>query len=282
MAKSVDLVGKKYGKLFVVSKSEKRDSSGSIMWKCSCDCGREKLVSTSDLKKGTVKSCGCARNKFQNLVGMKFGRLTVLSLSEKSETAHTFYWKCLCDCGKETLVLGTSLKSGNTVSCGCYSSEQKSIRSKTHGTGNEDRLYRIWSGMKSRCYSVSDHNFCRYGARGIFVDDAWRNDFTEFRKWAIKNGYQHDLSIERIDNDGPYSPDNCRWATKSEQNNNRRSSVYITYNGETFTISEWSKKTGIRPATLARRKRCGWSDNDCIEIPVSQKNNQATRKSFPR
>ena len=122
--------------------------------------------------------------------------------------------------------------------------------------------------MKSRCYSEKDRNFIRYGARGIYVDNCWRHDFVAFKKWALDNGYSDELSIDRIDNDGPYTPNNCRWATKVKQNNNRRTNVVISYNGETKTVAEWSKITGIKAATLTQRKRNNWTDNDCIEIPV--------------
>lgn len=277
MGKSIDLTGKKFGKLVVIRKTEKRDQSGCIMWECRCDCGSTKNVSTNCLNKGTVKSCGCEQNRLEDLTGMRFGRLTVISLDRYDPKNHSTRWNCLCDCGTEKSVFASCLKSGGTTSCGCYSSEQKSKRSRTHGFGNENRLYRIWIGIKSRCYSKSNHNFERYGARGIFVCDDWRNSFETFREWALSSGYRDDLSIDREDNNGPYSPQNCRWATKKVQNNNRRTNVYITYNGETHTLSEWSEITGIKALTLASRKRAGWSDTECIEIPVKKSNNQTTR-----
>lgn len=279
MGKSIDLTGKRYGKLVVLRKTEKRDSSGCVMWECRCDCGTVKNVSTNCLNRGTVRSCGCEQIKLEDLTGRRFGRLTVLSFDEYESKSHSTRWNCLCDCGKQKSVLASCLKSGNTMSCGCYSSEQKSKRSWKHGTGNESRLYRIWSGMKSRCYSPADRNFKRYGARGITICDEWRNSFETFRDWALAHGYADDLSIDRIDNSGPYSPQNCRWTTRKVQNNNRRTNVYITYKGETHTATEWSEITGIKALTLAQRKRFGWSDEECIEIPPKPENNQTTRKT---
>lgn len=248
------------------------------MWECCCDCGNTKLYSTNELNKGAVTSCGCGQIKMDDLTGQRFGRLTVVRPDKYSPKSHGTRWLCKCDCGKQKTVLASCLKRGLTISCGCFSSEQKSKRTKTHGFGNRDRLYRIWSNMKSRCYSQTDRNFKRYGARGIEICQEWRTDFLKFREWAIANGYQDGLSIDRIDNNKGYSPDNCRWADRTTQSNNRRTNVFITYHGETHTIAEWAMITGVKSATLASRKAHGWSDEECIEIPVSQSNNQATRK----
>lgn len=278
MGKSVDLTGRKYGKLTVLHKTSERDSAGCVMWECQCECGTIKLFSTNVLNSGKVKSCGCQQIRMEDLTGKRFGRLTVVCLDRYEETSHSTRWKCVCDCGKEKSILASCLKTGNTTSCGCYSSEQKSKRSKTHGVGNESRLYRIWSSMKSRCYSEADRNYKRYGARGITICPEWRSDFAAFQSWAIENGYSDDLSIDRINNDGPYSPENCRWTTKKTQNNNRRTNIYISYNGETHTLAEWAEITGINAATLAARKRNGWSDAECLEIQPEPQNNQTTRK----
>lgn len=279
MGKSVDLTGRTYGKLTVLRKTSDRNSAGCVMWECRCECGTVKSFSTNVLNGGKVKSCGCGQNKLEDLRGKRFGRLTVIALDKYEPTSHSTRWFCRCDCGKEKRVLASCLKSGKVTSCGCYSSEQKSRRSKTHGYGNEDRLYRIWSGMKSRCYSPDDRNYQRYGARGVEICPEWRSDFMTFRTWAVSHGYEDSLSIDRLDNDGPYSPDNCRWATKRTQNNNRRTNVYITYNGETRTAAEWARITGIKEATLVMRKRNGWSDAECLEILPTPQNNQTTRRN---
>lgn len=278
MGKSIDLTGKRYGKLTIIGKTSERDKAGNVMWECKCDCGKTKLYSTNSLNRGLVTSCGCGQIKLEDLTGKRFGRLTVVELDRYSAESHGTRWICRCDCGNKKSILASCLKNGTTVSCGCYASEQKSKRSKTHGFGNSDRIYRIWSGIKSRCYSTSDRNFKRYGARGITVCEEWREDFMSFRKWALSNGYGDNLSIDRIDNNGAYSPENCRWTDKKTQSNNRRTNVYISYRGEARTLAEWASITGIKEFTLASRKRNGWSDEECIEVPVSQSNNQSTRR----
>lgn len=282
MGKSIDLVGKEFGNLTVVQKTSERNASGCIMWECLCSCGNKKLYSTNVLNRGLAKSCGCMQTGFEDLTGKRFGRLVVLSSDGYCAKSHSFKWICLCDCGKTKTVLGGNLKTGKTVSCGCYSSEQKSLRSWKHGIGNESRIFRIWSGMKQRCYNPKSPSYKRYGARGITVCNEWFDSFLTFQKWSLENGYSDDLSIDRIDNNGNYCPENCRWESTKAQNNNRRTTVTITYNEETHSIAEWSEITGIHASTLAQRKRNGWSDAECLEVPVDVKNNQTTRNTSPK
>lgn len=127
------------------------------------------------------------------------------------------------------------------------------------------RLYRVWDGMISRCHREKYHSYKRYGGRGITVCDEWRNDFHAFYEWAIRNGYHEGLSIDRIDNDKGYSPDNCRWVTMKVQGNNKRSNHYIEYNGETHTIAEWSEILGIPRNVLYHRFERGWSVKRAFE-----------------
>lgn len=278
MGSFVDLTGRRFGKLVVVKQTEKRNAAGSVIWECKCDCGNTKYICGNSLNGGHSKSCGCMQNKIENLLGRRFGRLVVTRFDYYAAFSHSVRWICKCDCGKEKSVLASCLKGGSVTSCGCFSSEQKSKRTRKHGFGNGDRLFRIWSGMKSRCYSQNDRNYKRYGARGIRICDEWLKDFMSFREWSLKNGYAENLSIDRIDNDASYSPDNCRWCDKKAQSNNRRTNVIITYNGEKHTASEWSDIVGIKAATLVSRKSHGWTDKECIEIPVLASNNQTTRR----
>ena len=132
-----------------------------------------------------------------------------------------------------------------------------------HGK-RKTRLYRIWSNIKTRCFNKNDPHYPRWGARGIVVCDEWKNDFKAFYDWAMRNGYQDDLTIDRIDNDGNYTPLNCRWITGAEQSKNRRCVRFITYNGKTQTIPEWTKELGLGKETIRERLKRGWSDIESI------------------
>lgn len=201
--------------------------------------------------------------KLIDLTGQKFGRLTVL---ERAGTkGHEPTWLCACECGNTKVVMGVSLRNGDTLSCGCLGRELSSERlvnnplpTQTHGL-SETRLYKILNGMKSRCYNPKSKYYNDYGGRGIAVCGEWLNDFRAFYDWAIANGYRDDLEIERIDNDGDYEPSNCRWATRTEQNNNKRNNHFVTYNNRTQTVAQWARETGIPKQTLLGRLKRGWN-----------------------
>lgn len=181
-------------------------------------------------------------NEFRDLTGKRFGMLTVLSLAEKRRGA--IMWKCLCDCGRTSVVRSSNLFRGATRSCGC-----QLVKHGKKGT----RLYYIWGGMKARCYRKSHIWYMRYGGRGVSICDEWRNDFQAFYDWAMANGYRDGLTIDRINNDEGYSPDNCRWATSVCQQNNKSSNIIAEVNGKKQTIAQWAKETGILYQTLYRR-----------------------------
>lgn len=210
---------------------------------------------------------------FKDLTGMKFGRLTVIEKVDHNKCGQ-WRWRCKCECGNETVVDGPSLTRGLTTSCGCRSKEvsadncRKSF-TKHHETGT--RLYRIWSGMKKRCYNKNNRDYFLYGARGITICDEWRNSYEAFRDWALANGYHDKLSIDRIDNDQGYYPRNCRWATPKSQANNTRRNRKIEYNGETHNLWKWGEITGLGWSTLKARLDAGWALEAALWIPVGVK-----------
>ena len=197
----------------------------------------------------------------KDLTGRRFGYLTAVKLAH-AHGGHA-HWLCSCDCGKDKVVRASHLKSGHTISCGCKHGSVTHMESKT-------RLYHIWSGMLERCGNKNNPQYASYGGRGIKVCKEWI-DYVPFRNWALANGYQEHLSIDRINNDGNYCPENCRWATPREQANNTRKTRLITYNGETHSVSEWARKLNIKQSTLNMRiNKYGWSVEDALGKEVKK------------
>ena len=198
-----------------------------------------------------------ANKHIKDLTGMQFHKLTVLGL-EKVESRKTF-WRCRCSCGNIIIARGANLVAGNTKSCGCLRHEERPSRRK-HGYSHKERLYNIWKHMRTRCNNANTKDYQNYGGRGIRVCDEW-NEYLPFREWALSHGYNEHLTIDRIDNDGDYCPENCRWATNTTQVRNRRKTVKLSYNGETRALTEWCEIFGLNIKTCYNRlHNYGWTN----------------------
>ena len=218
-----------------------------------------------------------ALHKNDDLVGQKFTRLFVEKLLSYDTYKRTMY-QCLCDCGNRAIISANALVSGNTKSCGCLRKEKgrNSDIHKIHGDAcpdNTTRLYKIWRTMKTRCLNPSFAKYKDYGGRGIKICDDWVDNYSAFKEWAINNGYADNLSIDRIDNNGNYEPNNCKWSTGKEQCRNRRTNHLITYNGKTQCLTDWAEELGInRMVLFARINNRHWTIERAFTTPVVSRN----------
>jgi len=205
--------------------------------------------------------------KSKEMIGKKFGRLKVLRLAEKDKNGNQKVF-CRCSCGKEKVILMYSIHKGITKSCGCLIAETTRKRATIHGHStltNTSKTYNAWHAMIQRCSNPKNNNYKRYGGRGIKV----------CKKWSIFKNFLSDMgakpkgkTIERIDNDGDYCLENCRWATRYEQDRNRSTNHFLTHDGKTMIISDWSKYLGIKISTIQSRLKYGWSIKRTLTEPV--------------
>lgn len=188
-----------------------------------------------------------------DLTGKTFGRLTVVSRSVSHVTPNgskQTLWVCSCLCGKVTPVRSAALRNGSAKSCGCLQRELTSVRARTHGkTG--DRTYLSWRGMRERCSNPNNRRFSDYGGKGVYVCERWADDFEAFL--ADMGPRPDGMTLDRIDNSGPYSPENCRWADVSTQTRNRSDNVWIDWNGTRRTLTDWAKELGLTQSALSMR-----------------------------
>lgn len=210
-------------------------------------------------------------SKINNLTGKKFGRLSVIKYygSNKNKRA---LWLCKCDCGNNVEVLGSHLRSNHTKSCGCLQKEscKKIIHKPKHGMIHT-RIYRIWNSIKNRTNENSKYKttlYKNYSGRNIKMCDEWKNDFVAFHNWAMTNGYKEGLTIDRINCDGDYEPNNCRWVTMKKQQNNKRNNVIIEYKGEKHTLTEWNEILNYTNGLLKNRLNRGWSIKRAFETSI--------------
>lgn len=208
------------------------------------------------------------KTKYKDLTGKQFGRWTVIGLSPKE--GRKTYWTCQCECGNVKDIRSDILQSGQSKSCGCLKSEVSAANVSKNHTHKQSgtRIYRIWQGIKRRCENVNEPCYYRYGGRGIKVCDEWNKDFIAFYEWAMSNGYADDLSIDRIDNNGNYCPENCRWSTNKEQCNNRRTNVLYKIGNATKTLMQWCEIFEVDYQDVRARFHRGVNSTDELFHPV--------------
>jgi len=201
---------------------------------------------------------------FIDITGNKYGRLTVVCMVSKKSKNMT-RWLCECECGIFIKSNKGNLINGHTKSCGCYSREiiTGNKYRQTHGQ-SRTRLYHIWQSMKQRCYDEHVKEFIRYGGRGIGICDTWKSEFIPFYEWAITNGYDDQLTIDRINNNSNYSPHNCRWVSTKDQNRNKTSSRMLEFDGKNECVGYWSELLNIPKTTILNRLNRGCSSSEAL------------------
>jgi len=274
------MIGKKFEHLTVIKALDEKvikynDRQKFRQWVCQCDCGRTRIARDDILRRGMAKTCGDKNCEYKgsrliDLTGKRFGKLTVIEraadyISPKGKA--TTQWRCKCDCGNETVARTDLLRHGYTQSCGCINA--------TQGGAWKLPMYQTYSGMMDRCYNQKCESYPHYGARGITVCDEWKNSALAFCEWSFANGYKENsgLSIDRIDVNGNYCPENCRWTDIKTQNNNKTDTHHVTYNGETHTYSEWADilNLGLTRGVIYNRIFNGWDDVAAITTPPGGK-----------
>ena len=242
----------------------KQRSQKTVLKKCPV-CGKE--FKKSDKPKNIYCSRECSNKaKEIDITGQKFNRLTPIKQVGKGKGG--IKWLCKCDCGNETILSQYLIKSGMVKSCGCLLYEND--HTKTHQL-SKTKLYRVWQAIKRRCFNKNCKDYKDYGGRGVTICQEWLNDFMNFYNWAMISGYKEDLSIDRIDVNGNYCPENCRWVSMIVQQNNKRNSKFVTYNNQTHTISDWGRILGIKASILYQRLKKGWSIERAFTTPPKNK-----------
>lgn len=248
--KNKDYIGIKINKWTIID-FEQDEHGGK--WLCRCECGEEKWQKVCNIKNEKSRMCKKCSNKLRKKEPkQKQDRIIKIRFDSNKEWSeeNTFvgtYKEYLEECRKRRV--------------------EKKEKNK-HIPISYDRLYKIYQGMKERCYNKNKSNYKNYGGRGIVICDEWLKDYKTFKKWALNNGYSNNLTIDRIDNNGNYEPNNCRWATFKQQQNNKRNNHYIEYNGETKTLKEWSEYYNLNVDTLRSRLKRGLSFEQSIQEKV--------------
>lgn len=197
----------------------------------------------------------------KDLTGQKFGKLTAIKPVGINKSGNTL-WECRCDCGNSSIVINSNLTRGNSKSCGCTNSKRLIARNTSHGMCNT-KIYVTWYSMLERCRRKTNTDYKHYGARGIKVCKEW-SDFNKFYEWAMANGYQKDLTIDRIDVNGNYEPLNCRWVTQLRQCNNKRNNLYLTIDGITASLADICRRYNVGYRKVWKRLKRGWTIEEAV------------------
>lgn len=200
-----------------------------------------------------------------DLTGHRYGRLTVIRESPNRGTPKRVRWVCRCDCGNETTVSGNAMRRGNTRSCGCLISEGVRRRSTTHGMSRAPEFW-VWSAMRNRTTNPNDRNWKHYGGRGIGICERWLTFENFYADMGLRPSAKH--TIERKDNDGPYSPENCCWILMSAQALNKRNARLLEYDGRIQHLIEWARETGLNSSDILYRLKAGWSVEKALTTPT--------------
>lgn len=254
-----DITGEKYNMLTV--KGFYGKENGKSLWVCQCDCGKEKILSVDRLKK--EKSCGCIKriSNREDLTSYENDDIIVVSFFESRKGQS--YWNCKCKkCGEIIQRCSSNIKKGLAV-CKCV--HYKKVSEEHKKFARDTSIYSIWTGIKTRCFNSNDASYKHYGQRGIAMCDEWKESFETFYYWALSNGYEDGLSIERKDVNGNYCPENCCWIKRSEQSKNRTNTIYATLNGETKRLFEWCEILKLNYHTVYNRiYKMGLSPEDAL------------------
>lgn len=206
-----------------------------------------------------------------DLTGRRFGRLLIVSRSSEKKRSRHARWHCACDCGNDTDVDAGNLRRGKIVSCGCHRREAVISRNTSHGLSKAPE-HKVWEMMRRRCLRAQDASFQRYGGRGITIDKDWDRFERFLGDMGPRPSPTH--SLDRIDNDGPYAPWNCRWATASEQSHNRRNNTRLTFQGRSLLLSDWARELGVSVNVLGARLQKGWSVERSLTTPLDLSHSQ--------
>ena len=263
-------IGKKFNNLTVVDKAPAKigpDGRTIQQVVCQCDCGNKRIVSINSLRSNSVKTCGecdLTGSRLIDLTRQRFGRLVVEKRVDNyiSPKGLKFsQWLCKCDCGNECVVRSIHLRTGYVQSCGCLKLKQKGNTAK--------RLWKVWDAMIHRCENEKDRHYSDYGGRGIKVCDKWHS-YDNFESWALSSGYDPDApfskcTLDRIEVNGNYEPDNCRQVDQQTQTNNTRRNRYLTYRGVKHTFAEWSRIYNLSNGYIASRVNKGMTAEEIFD-----------------